>query len=111
MTEILATLVPALALALLHFLWQGLLIGIVSWLALAMLRNARPQARYAVSCGALLACVALPAWRVARALFDGGATGFGEPFMPAAAPSPPNACVRFHAGSSTHANRATQATA
>ncbi|MGQ4659572.1 M56 family metallopeptidase [Lysobacter sp. F6437] len=68
MNEILALLVPALGFALLHFLWQGTLVGLLAWLALALLRNARPQARYAVACLALLACVSLPAWSLLQAL-------------------------------------------
>ena len=78
MTDLLAmfanSLVPALALALLHFLWQGALIGLLAALALALLRNARPQARYAVACLALLACVLLPAWSVSQALVPDDAT-------------------------------------
>lgn len=77
MTDLLATfatsLVPALALALLHFLWQGALIGLLAALALALLRNARPQARYAVACLALLACVLLPAWSISQAPAPGDA--------------------------------------
>ena len=53
--------VQALGWTLLHFLWQGLLIAGATALALAALRNARPEARYAVGCGALLACLAWPA--------------------------------------------------
>jgi beta-lactamase regulating signal transducer with metallopeptidase domain len=70
MTDALALLVPALAMALLHFLWQGALIGLLAWLALGLLRNARPQARYALACLALLGCVLLPASSVALALLD-----------------------------------------
>ena len=54
-------LVQALGWTLLHFVWQGLLIAGATALALAALRNARPGARYAVGCGALLACLAWPA--------------------------------------------------
>ena len=68
MSDALALLVPALALALLHFLWQGALLGLLAWLALALLRDARPQARYAVACLALLACALLPAWNLVQAL-------------------------------------------
>ena len=68
MTETVALLVPALASALLHFLWQGALLGLVAWLALAALRDARPQARYAVAGLALLACAVLPAWNLLQAL-------------------------------------------
>ena len=51
---------PALAWALIDFLWQGLLVGSVAALLLALMRKASPQARYALACGALLLCVALP---------------------------------------------------
>ena len=63
-------LIPALGTTLLHFLWQGTLVGIAAWAALLLLRNARPQARYLVACLALLACVALPAWTLAQAWPD-----------------------------------------
>lgn len=60
MNELLAHAAPALAWALIDFLWQGLLVGWAAALLLAAMRKARPQARYAVSCGALLLCAALP---------------------------------------------------
>jgi len=60
MTDILAQLVPALGRALLHFLWQGALIGLLAAVALRLLRDARPQARYAVACAALLLCTIVP---------------------------------------------------
>jgi len=60
MTEFLAQLVPALGRALLHFLWQGALIGLLAALALRLLRDARPQARYAVACAALALCALVP---------------------------------------------------
>ena len=84
MSEVLATMVPALAGALLHFLWQGLLVGLLAWFALALLRDARPQARYAVACLALLACVAMPAWSVVQAFFEDGAVRDGSVAAPAA---------------------------
>lgn len=74
MTEIalLPALVPALGMALLHFLWQGALIGLAAAALLSLLRNARPQARYAIACLALLACVLAPAWSVVQALVSAG---------------------------------------
>ena len=57
---LLATIIPVLGRALLHFLWQGALIGLFAALALQLLRDARPHARYAVACSALLACVLVP---------------------------------------------------
>lgn len=64
----LPAIVPALGGVLVDFLWQGALIGLLAWLALALLRNARPQARYAVACAALLASVLVPAWQLLRAV-------------------------------------------
>ena len=61
MHEPVLELVPLLGRALLHFLWQGTLIGLVAALALQLLARSRPQARYAVACLALLACVLAPA--------------------------------------------------
>ena len=52
--------VPALGWALLHFVWQGVTIGLLAGVVLALLRNARPQWRYAVCTVALLACLGLP---------------------------------------------------
>lgn len=60
MAEFPATFMTALGHALLHFLWQGALIGVLAALALQVLRDARPQARYAATCLALLACVLAP---------------------------------------------------
>jgi len=68
MNEGISQLVPMLGLALLHFLWQGAVVGLLAWLALALLRNARPQARYAVACLALLACALLPVYQLLHAL-------------------------------------------
>ena len=56
MNDLLVELVPVLGRALLHFLWQGALIGLLAALALHLLRDGRPQARYAVACFALLLC-------------------------------------------------------
>lgn len=60
--------VSTLGWALLHFVWQGALIGLGAAVALAALRNARPQTRYAVACLALALCLALPALQVWRGL-------------------------------------------
>lgn len=64
MADWLTTLVPVLGRALLHFVWQGALIGFLAAIAMQSLRNARPQARYAVACLAMLACVLVPAANV-----------------------------------------------
>lgn len=60
MAEFLATFVPVLGHTLLHFLWQGALIGLIAAFALYTLQHARPQSRYAVACLALLACILVP---------------------------------------------------
>jgi beta-lactamase regulating signal transducer with metallopeptidase domain len=60
MADLLASLVPLLGQALLHFIWQGALIGLLAALVLDALRNSRPQARYAVACLALLLCAVTP---------------------------------------------------
>lgn len=70
-----SALVPALARVLLDFVWQGALIGLLAWLALALLRNARPQWRYAVACLALLACALLPVVQLLLALTASADTG------------------------------------
>ncbi|MBK8727623.1 MAG: M56 family metallopeptidase [Holophagaceae bacterium] len=49
-----------LAWSLLHFLWQGCLLGGLAWLALRLLKGAAPEARYAVTCLGLAAMVAAP---------------------------------------------------
>lgn len=56
--------VTRLGMALLHFVWQGALIGCVSAAGLALLRNARSQTRYAFCGVALLLCLMLPLWQV-----------------------------------------------
>lgn len=68
MNALLADLVPALGWALVDFLWQGAVVGVLAWAALALLRDARPQARYAVALLALAACVLLPLAHVLVAL-------------------------------------------
>ena len=50
----------ALGWSLLHFLWQGALLGGLAWLLLVLLRGASAKARYAVACAALLLMVAAP---------------------------------------------------
>ena len=46
-----------LAWTLLHFLWQGALLGLAAWGGFALLRHRRPQLRYLVGCALLLACL------------------------------------------------------
>ncbi|QYF92833.1 M56 family metallopeptidase [Massilia sp. PAMC28688] len=54
-------LVDCLGWTLLHFIWQGALVGSITALLLAALRNAGPMVRYNVACAGLLACVMWPA--------------------------------------------------
>ena len=65
----------ALGLSLMHFLWQGLLLGCATAVALALLRNSRAEYRYWVACSALMACLCWPALdlyqRLAGAAVDG----------------------------------------
>jgi D-alanyl-D-alanine endopeptidase (penicillin-binding protein 7) len=51
----------ALGMTLMHFLWQGLLLGCGTAVALALLRNSRAEYRYWVACSALMACLCWPA--------------------------------------------------
>lgn len=52
--------VAALGWALLHFMWQGLIVGAATGMLLMLLRNASARWRYAVCALALLICLALP---------------------------------------------------
>jgi beta-lactamase regulating signal transducer with metallopeptidase domain len=81
--------VPLLGRALLHFIWQGALIGLVAALALQLLQGARPQARYALACMALLACVLVPA--IHLAMMVAAALEPATPFAMAAASMQPAA--------------------
>lgn len=71
----LAPIVDALGWTLVHFLWQGALAGAATALALAELRDARPQLRYAAACAGLLACVLWPAVTLALRLRAAGIGG------------------------------------
>lgn len=52
--------VQALARSLVHFLWQGALVGLLAGGVLALLAKAKATARYATALGALLLMAALP---------------------------------------------------
>jgi beta-lactamase regulating signal transducer with metallopeptidase domain/archaellum component FlaC len=60
MPESFELLIPAIGQALLHFVWQGALIGLLAAVALRGARHAKPQVRYAIGCVALLACAVAP---------------------------------------------------
>jgi bla regulator protein BlaR1 len=78
-----AALIGHLGGTLLDFIWQGALIAGVAGIGMVALRNRRPQARYALACVALLACLVWPAVDLiarllAPALADGtAALGMG----------------------------------
>jgi D-alanyl-D-alanine endopeptidase (penicillin-binding protein 7) len=61
----------ALGLTLMHFLWQGLLLGCATAVVLTLLRNSRAEYRYLVACCALLACIAWPALELMQRLAEG----------------------------------------
>jgi bla regulator protein BlaR1 len=63
-----ASLVSSVGMTLLHFVWQGALIGCATAVALIAMRNARPEQRYAVACTGLLLCLAWPALELAARL-------------------------------------------
>jgi len=63
-----STLIQALGWALLHFIWQGAVIGLGAALALALMRKAKPEQRYAVACAALALCLGWPALELAPVL-------------------------------------------
>src|SRR5580692_7862529 len=53
-------LAEALSAALLHLLWQATVVAFLLWIALWTLRNRSANARYLVSCVALVLMAALP---------------------------------------------------
>ena len=61
MPDVLATLSSLLGTALLHFLWQGVLFAVIVTPAMSLLRDARPQTRYALACVAMLVSLLAPA--------------------------------------------------
>jgi len=63
-----AFLTDSLGWTLLHFVWQGTLIGVATAVALATLRGAQPAQRYLVACTGLLACLLWPAAELALRL-------------------------------------------
>ena len=95
--------IQALGWALLHFVWQGTLVGVLAGLALRALRTSAPDVRYVVSAIALALMATMPlvtgvqAWRAARA--DAAATAF------VASPEPGSAATLLRAtepGSPVH---------
>jgi len=58
MYETFASAWPALGSTVVHFLWQGALIGLIAAIVLGCMRRASSGARYAVASGAMLLCFA-----------------------------------------------------
>jgi bla regulator protein blaR1 len=54
-------LLAATGWTLIHFVWQGALVGCLTATVLTALRNATPNLRYLVACAGLLACLLWPA--------------------------------------------------
>lgn len=68
-----STLISSLGWTLLHFLWQGLLLGCATAVLLTLMRNARPEHRYVVACTALFMCLAWPAFEFYLRMQDAAA--------------------------------------
>jgi bla regulator protein BlaR1 len=66
-----AAIVASVGWTLLHFLWQGALVGCLTAVALTALRNARPERRYLAACLGLLLCLAWPLLDLTLALGAG----------------------------------------
>lgn len=77
------TLVPALGWALLHFVWQGLLIGAVAAVLLAVLREGSARWRYAVCALAMLLCLASPITTLALSQAGAALAPGGDVALPA----------------------------
>ena len=66
-------IVSSLGWTLVHFLWQGLLLGCATAVLLTLMRNARPEHRYTVACTALFMCLAWPAFEFYARMQDAAA--------------------------------------
>jgi len=72
-------LVQAIGWALLHLLWQGVLVAAILAATLALLQRQSANARYLASCGALLLLVALGIATAYRVYEPGVEAGFSSP--------------------------------
>lgn len=70
-----ADIVGSIGWTLVHFLWQGALIGCATAVGLTLLRNARPESRYLVACTGLFLCLAWPVLELALRLSGDSGTG------------------------------------
>jgi bla regulator protein blaR1 len=65
---------------LVNFVWQGAVIGSACAVALTVMRNARPEYRYALACAALLACLGWPVLDLCLRLASAAPAGTGGRF-------------------------------
>ncbi len=82
-------ILQALGQALLHFIWQGALVGLLFALALALTSSASARARYAVAVGTLLALAVLPIATFVHLYGAAGSTAAASASGPAAALAQP----------------------
>jgi D-alanyl-D-alanine endopeptidase (penicillin-binding protein 7) len=61
-----SVLVTCLGWTLVHFVWQGALIGCAAAVGLLALRHAKPEQRYLLACSALLLCLLWPGFELWR---------------------------------------------
>ncbi|MGZ8320866.1 MAG: M56 family metallopeptidase, partial [Telluria sp.] len=80
MNDYASHVVGSLGWTLVHFLWQGLVLGCATALLLTLMRNARPEHRYTAACTALFLCMAWPAVEFLQRLQDGGAAAASVQF-------------------------------
>ncbi len=71
-------LAQAIGWALVHLLWQGLLVAAILAATLALLSKQSANARYLASCGALVVLVILGAATAYRSYDGGGELGVGK---------------------------------
>jgi D-alanyl-D-alanine endopeptidase (penicillin-binding protein 7) len=80
-------LITAVGWTLVHFVWQGALVGCATAVGMVALRNARPQQRYLLACSALLVCLLWPAmelWSRAHELHAAAGLASAPSRLPAA---------------------------
>jgi bla regulator protein BlaR1 len=70
-----ADIVASVGWTLVHFLWQGALIGCATAVLLTVLRNGKPESRYLVACTGLFLCLAWPAAELGLRLHGGSGSG------------------------------------
>ena len=87
-----SVVVQSVDVALLHFIWQGALVGVLTALVFVVLQHRSANSRYVIACGALLIMVVLPVWTAVghagrQATNSGqgqssGVAGFSKPRLP-----------------------------